>query len=179
MSDPHIPEHFVRETPQGDTHERDVCNQCGFVHYRNPKIVTGAVVYHGDQILLCRRAINPRRGFWTVPAGFMELNESVAEAAIREACEEACADITIERILAVYSIPHLSQVQIMHVAHLATPEFSVGEESLEVRLFGWDDIPWDELAFPSVTWALNQYRQAKGTTDYRVFTNPANTIDPS
>ena len=172
MSDPHLPDHFIRRVPFGDSQEREVCGQCGFVHYRNPKVVAGAIVHFDGRILLCRRAINPRKGYWTVPAGFMELNESVAEAAIREAREEACAEITIERVLAIYSIPHISQVQIMHIAHLKEPAFSAGEESLEVGLFSWDDIPWNDLAFPSVHWALTQYNQIEGQADFPVFTNP-------
>lgn len=172
MSDPHIPDHFIRRVPEGDSLERDVCDHCGYVHYHNPKIIAGAVVHYDGRILLCRRAINPRRNYWTIPAGFMELNETVSEAAVREAFEEACADITIERILAIYSIPHLSQVQIMHIAHLKEPVFSAGEESIDVDLFGWDDIPWNDLAFPSVHWALRQYDEIQGQADFPVFTNP-------
>lgn len=122
--------------------------------------------------MLCRRAINPRKGFWTLPAGYMELEETVAEAAIREAREEACTEIIIEHTLAVYSIPRLSQVQIMHIARLATPDFAAGEESLEVDLFEWHEIPWDDLAFPSVHWALNQYREVAGKSSFAVFSNP-------
>ena len=172
MSDPHLPDHFVRATPDGDTTERDVCHQCGYIHYRNPKIVAGSVVVFQNQFLLCRRAINPRKGYWTLPAGYMELGETVAQAARREAMEEACAEIIIENVLAVYSIPRLSQVQIMHVARLDKPEFSAGEESLEVDLFDWEGIPWNELAFPSVHWALNQYRQIAGQSSFTAFGNP-------
>ena len=136
-----LPEHFHRTVPQGDSLVRDVCKQCGFVHYQNPKVVAGSVVHHNGRILLCRRAINPRHGFWTLPAGYMELGETITEAALREAREEACAEIEIDAVLAVYSIPRLSQVQVIHVARLGKPEFAAGEESLEVRLFGWDDIP--------------------------------------
>ncbi len=172
MSNHHLPEHFTRTTPSGDTLERDVCDKCGFVHYRNPKVVAGSVVHHDGRILLCRRAINPRKGFWTVPAGFMELEETVSEAAIREAREEACANIIIDRVLAVYSIPRISQVQIMHVARLKEPAIAPGEESLEVELFDWEDIPWNELAFPSVRWALDQFRQVVDRDDFPAFTNP-------
>ena len=172
MSDPHLPDHFIRSTPDGDTVERDVCDTCGYVHYRNPKIVAGSVVVHENRILLCRRAINPRKGYWTLPAGYMELEETVAEAAIREAREEACADIIIDHVLAVYSIPRLSQVQIMHVARLKQPTFSAGAESLEVDLFDWNDIPWDDLAFPSVHWALKQFKQIEGQQSFPAFGNP-------
>lgn len=131
----------------------------------------------GKRILLCRRAINPRKGFWTLPAGYMELNETSIEGALREAREEACAQIEIERLLAVYNIPRLSQVQLIYAARLTTGEVSAGAESLEVALFDWEEIPWQELAFPSVRWALSQYRaalDAEGTmrADYSVQANP-------
>jgi ADP-ribose pyrophosphatase YjhB (NUDIX family) len=157
---------FHKQIPQGDNRERLVCADCGHVAYENPKIVTGAVVVHGGQVLLCRRDIQPRRGFWTLPAGYMELGETVAEAARREASEEACADITLEGILAVYSISRLGQVQIFYQARFTAPHhaplFAVGEESQEVRLFAWDDIPWQDLAFPTVHWALTAWRGLDG-----------------
>src|SRR5271156_4529673 len=106
-----------RAIPEGDDRERLVCVECGFVLYDNPKIVVGSVARWGDRILLCRRAINPRRGFWTLPAGYLELNEATAEGARREAQEEALADIAIDGLLAVYSIPRISQVQLIYRAH--------------------------------------------------------------
>ncbi|WP_373504617.1 NUDIX hydrolase [Aestuariivirga sp.] len=163
---------FRREIPEGDTHERDVCTTCGFVHYVNPKIVTGSIVRHQGKILLCRRAIEPRVGFWTLPAGFMEVGETAEQAAMREAFEEANAKIVIDRLLAVYTIPRIAQVQIMYLAHLDEETFSAGPESLEVNLAGWDEIPWDELAFPSVHWALQQYRSIECVTDFAPFSNP-------
>lgn len=173
MSTQRLPNHFVRAVPDGDTLERDVCDTCGFVHYQNPKVVVGSVVHHGGQILLCRRAIEPRLGYWTLPAGYLEFGESVAEGAIREAAEEACAEIVIEAVLAVYTVPRIAQVQIMHVAHLATPHIEAGPESAEVNLFDWDDIPWDDLAFPSVRWALEHFRQIQDRAYFPVFSNPA------
>ena len=172
MSGFSLPSQFTRSVPDGDTHERDVCGTCGFVHYVNPKIVTGSIVRHDGRILLCRRAIEPRIGFWTLPAGFMEVGETAEAAARREAQEEANAEIVIDRLLAVYTIPRIAQVQIMYLAHLAAPAFSPGVESLEVKLSGWDDMPWDELAFPSVRWALEQYRSIEGETDFPPFSNP-------
>jgi ADP-ribose pyrophosphatase YjhB (NUDIX family) len=163
---------FRRRIPEGDTHERDVCATCGFIHYVNPKIVTGSVVRHEGRILLCRRAIEPRVGYWTLPAGFMEVGESAEQAAMREAREEANAAIVIDRLLAVYSIPRIAQVQIMYLAHLAEPSFSAGPESLEVMLAGWDEIPWEELAFPSVRWALEHYRSIEGSNAFAPFSNP-------
>jgi ADP-ribose pyrophosphatase YjhB (NUDIX family) len=154
---------FVRLIPEGDTRERDVCASCGHVAYDNPKIIAGAVVSHAGQILLCRRAIEPRRGFWTLPAGYMELGETVAEAATREAQEEAGADIAIEGILAMFSISRIGQVQVLFRAGFAgSPDITAGEESLDVRLFDWADIPWDEIAFPSVHWALQAWHAAEG-----------------
>lgn len=170
---------FQREIPAGDTHERDVCATCGFINYVNPKIVTGSIVRHQGKIMLCRRAIEPRVGFWTLPAGFMEVGETAEEAAMREAREEANASIVIDRLLAVYTIPRIAQVQIMYLAHLAEEGFSAGPESLEVMLAGWHEIPWDEIAFPSVTWALQQYRSVEGISDFAPFSNPAGAFgDP-
>jgi ADP-ribose pyrophosphatase YjhB (NUDIX family) len=172
MTDRSLPSSFSRRTPPGDTRERDVCSACGFIDYVNPKLVTGSIVRHEGRILLCRRAIDPRKGFWTLPAGYMELGETVEDAARREAFEEANARIVIDRLLAVYTITRLSQVQVMFLAHLETPNFSAGVESLEVNFFGWDQIPWDELAFPSVRWALEQYRSVETAADFSPFTNP-------
>lgn len=163
---------FQRQVPAGDTHERDVCTTCGFINYVNPKIVTGSIVRHDGKLLLCRRAIEPRTGYWTLPAGFMELGETAEQAAMREAREEANAEIVIDRLLAVYTIPRIAQVQIMYLAHLGSDAFSPGPESLEVRLASWDEIPWGELAFPSVRWALQQYRGVEGVAEFAPFSNP-------
>jgi ADP-ribose pyrophosphatase YjhB (NUDIX family) len=152
--------------PEGDNRERMVCPDCGFINYENPKIVVGAVCVWQERFLLCRRAINPRRGFWTLPAGYLELNEATAAGAMREAWEEAQARITIDGVLAVYDIPRISQVQIIYRAHLEAPDFAAGPESLEVKLFGWDEIPWEELAFPSVRWALDHYRDSVARGDF-------------
>jgi ADP-ribose pyrophosphatase YjhB (NUDIX family) len=152
--------------PEGDTRERMVCPDCGFINYENPKIVVGAVCLWQERFLLCRRAINPRRGFWTLPAGFLELNESTPAGAIREAWEEAQAKIVIDGLLAIYDIPRISQVQIIYRAHLEAAEFAAGPESLEVKLFAWDEIPWEEIAFPSVRWALDHYRDCLATGDF-------------
>jgi ADP-ribose pyrophosphatase YjhB (NUDIX family) len=152
--------------PEGDNRERMVCPDCGFINYENPKIVVGAVCLWQERILLCRRAINPRRGFWTLPAGFLELHESTPAGAIRETWEEAQAKIVIDGLLAIYDIPRISQVQIIYRAHLEAAEFAAGPESLEVKLFAWDEIPWEEIAFPSVRWALDHYRDCLATGDF-------------
>jgi ADP-ribose pyrophosphatase YjhB (NUDIX family) len=152
--------------PEGDNRERLVCRDCGFIDYRNPKVVVGAIVTWREQFLLCRRAIEPRRGFWTMPAGYLEVNEASAAGAMREAWEEARARIVIDGLLAIYDVPRLSQIQIIYRAHLDAPDFAPGEESLEVKLFGWDELPWPELAFPSVHWGLKHHRDALTTGDF-------------
>ncbi len=149
-----------------------MCGDCGHVHYTNPKIVVGSVVTWRERILLCRRAIEPRKGFWTLPAGYLEEHETPEDGARREAREEAECDIVLDSLLAVYSIPRLSQVQLMYRAHLEAEKFAAGAESLEVELFCWDDIPWTEIAFPSVHWALEHWRQTKDQDVFRPFANP-------
>jgi len=166
------PSGFSHRVPEGDNFSRAVCDTCGFVNYVNPKIVVGSVVTYGDAFLLCRRAIQPRHGFWTLPAGFMEEGETTEDGARREAFEEANARIEIKDLLAVYNIPRISQVQLMYRATLPTREFSAGDESLDVGLFTWDEIPWDDLAFPSVHWALTQYRSVIGKETIVPFSNP-------
>jgi len=163
---------FVRRVPAGDTREREVCAECGFIRYENPKVVAGSLVLEGPRILLCRRAIEPRIGFWTLPAGYMELGETAEDAARREAREEAEADIAIDRLFAVYSIPRIAQVQVMYLAHLKTAHVAPGIESQEVSFFGLDDVPWSELAFPSVRWALTQLKTLGDTTTFAPFANP-------
>jgi ADP-ribose pyrophosphatase YjhB (NUDIX family) len=162
----------VRTIPAGDTHERLVCADCGYIHYENPKIVVGSVVAAGERVMLCRRAINPRKGFWTLPAGYLELNESAADGAVREAWEEARARIALDALLAVYSIPRISQVQLIYRARLVEPGFAAGPESEEVALFDWDRIPWNELAFPSVRWALGHFRETRGLATFAPRVNP-------
>ena len=152
--------------------ERYVCGDCGHIYYSNPKIVVGSVVVEGGKILLCRRAIEPRKGFWTLPAGFLEDHETPEDGARREAKEEADCEIILDALLAVYSVPRISQVQLMYRGRLKTPHFAPGTESLEVALFAWEEIPWTELAFPSVTWALNHYRETKDQTVFAPRTNP-------
>ena len=163
---------FSHRIPEGDGLPRKVCNHCGFVAYENPKIVVGSVVRHEGRFLLCRRAIEPRRGFWTIPAGYMELNETPEGGAMREAREEAGASIAIERLLAVYSVPRISQVQLIFRARLASPELAAGVETLELRLFDWDEIPWEDLAFPSVHWALHHEREVEAGAPPVPFGNP-------
>jgi ADP-ribose pyrophosphatase YjhB (NUDIX family) len=166
----------LRIVPDGDNRERLVCPDCGFIAYQNPKIVVGAVVTHGDEFLLCRRAIEPRRGFWTLPAGFMEEGETPEDGARREAMEEANAAIELDGLLGVYTIVRKSQVQLIYRARLATPQFSAGPESEAVALFRWASIPWGELAFPSVRWALEHHREVAGQASFSPRTNPAGAL---
>lgn len=150
--------------PAGDNRRRYVCDDCGAVHYQNPRMVVGAVCVWDGKLLMCRRAIAPRVGFWTIPAGFLELDETTAEGAAREVHEEAGARVAIDRLLAVYDLPHIGQVQIFYTADMLSPAISAGIESQEVALFDWADIPWDELAFPTVKWALNDFRAGTAGT---------------
>ncbi len=152
--------------------ERFVCGQCGHIAYSNPKIVVGSVVAHEGRILLCRRAIDPRKGLWTLPAGFLEEHETPEAGARREAREEARAEIALDALLAVYSVPHISQVQLMYRGRFAALAFAPGPESLETKLFAWDEIPWNELAFPSVKWALHHWRQSRERDVFAPFSNP-------
>ncbi|MBO0904659.1 NUDIX hydrolase [Jiella sonneratiae] len=164
---------FSLRTPDDDDIPRRICDRCGFVAYENPKIVVGSVVRHERRILLCRRAIEPRRGFWTIPAGYLELGETPEEGARREAREEAEADLVIERLLAVYAVPRISQVQLIYRATLGRPHFAAGPESLDVKLFTRDKIPFDEIAFPSVHWALAHDEAAAAGAPPVPFGNPA------
>lgn len=142
--------------PAGDDRERHVCAACATIHYVNPKVVVGAVCTWQGRLLICRRAIEPRAGYWTIPAGYLELGESAEEGAAREALEEARARIAIDGLLAVYSVRRIGQVQLLYRARLLDPEVAPGPESLEVRLIDWQDIPWAELAFPTVGWVLRR-----------------------
>jgi ADP-ribose pyrophosphatase YjhB (NUDIX family) len=154
---------FIRRVPEGDNRERMVCADCGHVAYENPKIVVGTVVVSNSRVLMCRRAIEPRLGYWTLPAGYLEIGETLEEGAAREVREEARADIVLEGILGLFNIARIGQVQVIYRARFAdpaAPRFAAGEETLEVSLFRWDDIPWGDIAFPSVRWALNAWRQA-------------------
>ncbi len=145
------------KVPSGDNRERAVCTACGIIHYENPRMVLGCIPVWQDQILLCRRAIEPRHGFWTVPAGFMENDESLAQAAARETYEEALATVEIGDLHAVVDVVQARQVHIFFHATLPVKEFGAGIESLETQLFDEADIPWQDIAFPSTTFALKTF----------------------
>lgn len=170
---------FERRIPEGDNRERMICADCGHIDYQNPKIVVGTVVAHDGKILMCRRAIEPRRGFWTLPAGYLELGETLQEGAAREAMEEACADISIDGILGVFSVARIGQVQVIFRGRFAgklTPGFAPGPESLEVALFAWDEVPWDDIAFPTVHWALDAWNACRSGPLGSPASNPS--VDP-
>ena len=162
-----------RRVPDGDDRERLVCNDCGFVNYVNPKIIVGAVAIWQDRVLLCRRAIHPRKGYWTLPAGFMEEHETTMEGARREAREEAFADIEIDALIGIYNVPRISQVHMYYRARLLSPDVACGVESAEVGLFRWEDIPWPEIAFPTVHWALGHYTEIKELASFAPRSEPA------
>jgi ADP-ribose pyrophosphatase YjhB (NUDIX family) len=150
-------EKLVHKIPEGDDRPRYVCESCHTIHYQNPKIVVGCLPVYEHKILLCRRAIEPRKGFWTLPAGFMENGETTQEGAIRETWEEACAKVVVDGLYRLYDLPHINQVYMFYRASLLSPDFAAGTESLEVGLFEEDQIPWDELAFPVIKDALKDY----------------------
>lgn len=143
--------------PAGDTHSRHVCDACGYVHYVNPKVIAGCIPVWEGQVLLCRRSIEPRRGYWTLPAGFLELGETMSEGARREALEEANARVEIGNLYALYSVPHISQVYALYSAELLDLDFSPGDESSEVALYREEDVPWDSIAFPAILKTLELY----------------------
>ncbi|MBQ0729719.1 MAG: NUDIX hydrolase [Oleispira antarctica] len=143
--------------PEGDNRQRYVCLSCDIVHYKNPSIVAGTLPTYQEQILLCKRAIEPRKGYWTLPAGFMENGETTEEGALRETLEEANARIKNPRLYTMITVPHISQVHIFFHGELADLDFSCGPESLEVQLFDEVDIPWQELAFPTTSKTLKHF----------------------
>lgn len=151
--------------PYGDDRFRHVCSGCETIHYQNPKIIVGCIPVQGDQVLLCKRAIAPRLGYWTLPAGFMENGETMQAGAIRETWEEARANLTDERIYRIFDLPDINQVYVFYRGHLRDGLFGAGPESQDVRLFTEEDIPWGEIAFPGVAQALREYfldRKKKG-----------------
>jgi ADP-ribose pyrophosphatase YjhB (NUDIX family) len=164
-----------RRVPEGDDRERLVCDDCGFVWYQNPIIVVGTVPIWNDRVALVKRSIEPRRGFWTIPAGFMELGETVEDGAIRETREEAEAEVELDGLLAVYNIIRVKQVHIFYRARLLAPEVRAGQECSDARLFAWDEIPWNDIAFPSTMWALEHAAESRGGPIGQPFTN---TVEP-
>lgn len=154
--------------PDGDNRPRHVCSVCGYIHYENPKMVVGCIPEWEDKILLCRRAIEPRYGLWTLPAGFMENAETAAEAAARETVEEAGANVEIINLFAMFSLPHIDQVYLIYRARMPDASFAPGLESLDVSLYEEKDIPWDVLAFPVVNETLKLYFSDRAAGEFKV-----------
>jgi ADP-ribose pyrophosphatase YjhB (NUDIX family) len=163
----------LSKVPDGDDRTRLVCPDCGHIEYVNPRIVVGAVATWEGKVLLAKRAIEPRKGYWTMPAGFLEVGETLEAGAVRETWEEAGAHIAVDQLLGVYNIARIGQVYMVFRAHMLSPEFSAGVESEEVRLFTWDEIPWDALAFPSVHWALTHHRDCIDLKEFAPRGEPA------
>lgn len=145
------------QIPNGDDRHRHVCGECDTIHYQNPRIIAGCLPIHEDKVLLCKRAIQPRHGYWTLPAGFMENGESTEQGALRESWEEARANIDLHGLYTLFSIPELNQVYMLFKGALNDLKFEPGPESLEVKLFRQEEIPWDSLAFPVMAKALRYY----------------------
>lgn len=163
--------HVALQLPVGDTVQRYVCTSCRHIHYENPRLIVGCIAEWEGCILLCRRAIEPRLGFWTLPAGFMENGETTAEAARRETLEEAGAQIITEAPFALVSIAHINQIHLFYRGKMTSPAFLAGEESLEVRLFPATKIPWDTLSFRSVKLSLEHYLNDRSNGVFRFHEN--------
>ena len=156
------------QIPEDDDRERHVCQNCGAIHYVNPKVIVGCLPTVGDQILLCKRAIEPRYGKWTLPAGFMENGETSAAGAARETWEEAAAKAINLDLYRIFDVPHISQVYLFYRCQIENDVFGVGPESLESALFSQEDIPWDELAFPVVREILQEFLEDRVSEQYPI-----------
>ncbi|WP_022950426.1 NUDIX hydrolase [Leucothrix mucor] len=159
----------TKQIPEGDNRLRDVCEHCDTIHYENPKVVAGSLPVSGDRVLLCKRAIEPRYGYWTLPAGFMENDETLTEAAARETQEEALAEVTDLELYTVISVPSVNQVHVLMRGELVDDKFAAGIESLEVKLFREDEIPWDDIAFRAVRMTLERYFEDRKTGKFPVY----------
>lgn len=171
-------EQVTHRIPEGDSRPRFVCDHCQTIHYQNPNIVAGVLPVWGDKVLLCRRAIEPRLGYWTLPAGFMENGESVEQAARRETIEEACAALEDLHLYAMIDVPHINQVHIFYRASMASEEYAAGVESLEVKLFDEADIPWSELAFQTVRRTLECFFNDRRLQVFPVHTDCLSVTPP-
>jgi ADP-ribose pyrophosphatase YjhB (NUDIX family) len=154
--------------PAGDRLPRHVCDHCGAIHYQNPRLIVGTLPVWQDKSLLCRRAIEPRRNKWTLPSGFMENGETVAEAALRETREEANAEVELGELYTMLSVPAINQVHLVYLAALRDLNFSASEESLEVRLFGEHEIPWADIAFRSIALTLEYFFEDRRAGAFRL-----------
>jgi ADP-ribose pyrophosphatase YjhB (NUDIX family) len=161
---------LVMRVPDADNRERACCDSCGTIHYQNPRIVVGTLPVWRDQVLLCRRAIEPRHGYWTLPGGFLENDESVGDGAVRETDEEAGARVVLGPLFTMLDVIHVHQVHCFFLAELVDIDFEPGEESLEVRLFDEASIPWDDLAFRTVSMTLRHYFDDRRRGDFALHT---------
>ena len=169
---------ITHQIPQGDNRLRHICNECGVIHYQNPRIIAGTLPIYDNKVLLCRRAIEPRAGFWTLPAGFMENGETSTEAAIRETKEEADADIDIHGLYALFNLPHISQIYLFFKGDLVDGQFGIGDETLESKLFAEEDIPWDFLAFPTITRTLKRYFDDRKAGEFPILMEDIKGLKP-
>jgi ADP-ribose pyrophosphatase YjhB (NUDIX family) len=156
------------KVPEGDDRERHVCDRCDVIHYHNPKVIVGCLPEHDGKVLLCKRAIEPRYGYWTLPAGFMENRETTAEGAAREMVEEAAAVATDTTLYRVFDVPHISQVYVFYRCGIEDGSYGIGPESLESQLFSEDEIPWNDLAFPVVHELLREFFDDRRSENYPV-----------
>ncbi len=156
--------------PPSDNRQRYVCDHCETVHYQNPRVVTGCLPVYEDRVLLCRRAIAPRRGYWTLPAGFLENGETASEGALRETWEEAQANVQLDGLYTLFNLPHISQIYMIYRARLVDLDFAAGEESLEVALFDERSIPWDDIAFKAIGDTLRHYFEDRTRNHFPVHT---------
>lgn len=161
-----------RRIPDGDNRERDVCRKCGRIHYQNPRLVVGCIPEHGGRVLLCRRAIEPRAGFWTLPAGFLELGESTELGAVRETLEEAVARVEVISLYSLISVPNIDQIHLFFRARMLTPDFAAGQETVDAALFEEGHVPWEDLAFATVRETLLRYfdDRSRGNWGVHAFT---------
>ncbi|MGB1580783.1 MAG: NUDIX hydrolase [Nevskiales bacterium] len=160
-----------RRVPEGDSLERDVCPACDTIHYSNPNVVVGCIPVWEDKILLCKRAIEPRLGYWTLPAGFLEHNETTSQAGARETWEEACAKVEVGELFSMINVPYIGQIHMFYRAELIKPEFSAGIESTDVKLVTEDEIPWDEIAFPTVAHTLRWFLEDRKAGKFQLHTH--------
>lgn len=161
----------VHRIPEGDNLPRYICEHCDIIHYQNPKLVVGCLPVWKDQVLLCKRAIEPCSGLWTLPAGFMENQESLEQAALRESDEEANANLEIENLYSVTSLPHINQIYVLYRAKLLDLDFYAGPESLDVQLFNEEDIPWEQIAFKTIENTLRRFFEDRKQNNFSVYTS--------
>ncbi len=168
----------VYRVPVGDSRPRFLCEGCDTVHYQNPRVVTGCIVCWEDRVLLCKRDIEPRRGYWTLPAGYLENGETAEAGAIRETWEEAQARVEVDDLYTLFSLPHISQIYMFFRGRLLSPDYAAGEESQAVALFREDEIPWGELAFPVVRATLQHYFADRLRQDFQIRSSSI-IVDPA